>query len=53
MSNLTIINFALYVLGPMHEAKLTSVLLLVQIVSNALALFVRYHLAGYLYDIVK
>ena len=35
MSNFTIINYALYVLGPMHEATLTSVLLLFQVASSS------------------
>ena len=53
MSNLTIINYALYALGPMHEASLTSVLLLVQLACNGLALLVRYQLAGLFYDVVR
>ena len=53
VSNLTIINYALYVCGPMHEARLTSLLLIVQLVCNALALLVRYRLAGLFYDVVK
>jgi len=53
MSNLTIINYVLYVGGPMHEATLTTVLLLLQVVSNGLGLLVRYQLAGLFYDIVK
>jgi UDP-N-acetylglucosamine--dolichyl-phosphate N-acetylglucosaminephosphotransferase len=53
VSNLTIINYALYVLGPMHEARLTTVLLIFQVVCNGLALLVRYQLAGLFYDIVK
>ena len=53
LSNLTIINFALYALGPMHEARLTTVLLLLQLVCNAAALLVRYQLAGLFYEVVR
>lgn len=53
MSNLTIINYALHVCGPMHEARLTGVLLLVQVVCNTFALLVRYRLAGLFYEVVK
>jgi len=53
MSNLTIINFALYVCGPMHEARLTTLLLIIQALCNGLALMVRYQLAGLLYDVVR
>ena len=53
VSNFTIINYALYVLGPMHEATLTSVLLLFQVASSCLALFIRYKLASLFYDVVK
>ena len=51
LSNLTIINYALYVLGPMHEARLTTVLLLFQVVQRTRTV-VRYQLAG-LYEVVK
>ena len=53
LSNLTIINYVLYVFGPMHEARLTSVLLLFQVVCNGLALLVRYRLAGAFYEVVR
>jgi len=53
MSNMTIICYALYVLGPMHESSLTLVLLLLQVVCNIGALFVRYQLAGLFYDVVR
>ena len=52
ISNLTIINYALYKLGPMREDRLTAVLLAVQA-----ALRRRptrpYQLAGLLYDVVR
>ena len=53
VSNFTIINYALYVCGPMHEASLTALLLGVQVVCNVLALLVRYQLAGLFYDVVR
>ena len=53
LSNFTIINFVLFVAGPMHEKRLTVVLLLIQVFCNAFALFVRYQLAGLFYDVVR
>ena len=53
ISNLTIINYALYKLGPMREDRLTAVLLAVQAACSAAALLVRYQLAGLLYDVVR
>lgn len=53
MSNMTIINYALYVCGPMREDRLTLTLLAVQVCCSLLALVVRYQLAGVFYDIVK
>jgi len=53
MSNLTIINFVLYVCGPMHEARLTATLLGVQCAASLLAFAIRYPLAALLYDVVR
>ena len=53
MSNMTIICYALHVLGPMHESKLTLVLLLLQVLCNGAALLVRYQLAGVFYEVVR
>ena len=53
VSNLTIINYALFVFGPMHEATLTSVLLVFQATCSCVALVIRYQLAGVFYEIVK
>jgi len=53
MSNMTLICYALHVLGPTHESRLTLVLLLLQVVCNAGALLVRYQLAGLFYDVVR
>jgi UDP-N-acetylglucosamine--dolichyl-phosphate N-acetylglucosaminephosphotransferase len=53
MSNLTIINFVLYVCGPMREPRLTGTLLVVQLCASLLAFAIRYPLAALLYDVVK
>ena len=53
LSNLTIINYVLYVCGPMHEATLSATLLAIQAICNCAALLVRYKLAGLLYDVVR
>lgn len=49
-SNMTIINLALNMLGPMHEASLTIYLLIVQVCCSLLAFFIRYPLAWMVYD---
>ena len=53
MSNLTIINYVLWARGPMHEASLTTTLLLIQAACSALALLVRYRVASLFYDVVR
>jgi len=53
MSNLTLINYALFLLGPTHEARLTTLLLAFQAVCSVLGLLVRYQLASLLYDVVR
>ena len=53
MSNMTIINYALFALGPMREDRLTLTLLAVQGACSLLALLARYQLPGLFYDIVK
>lgn len=53
MSNMTIINWALHVCGPMREDRLTLALLGLQAACSALALLVRYQLAYLVYDVVK
>jgi len=45
INNLTLINFILYVCGPLHEQTLTVVLLLFQIVCSGIAFGIRYPLA--------
>ena len=53
ISNLTIINYLLFLTGPVHEQTLCVFLLTLQAVCSALALCVRYQLAGLLYDTVR
>ncbi|KAI0230084.1 UDP-N-acetylglucosamine--dolichyl-phosphate N-acetylglucosaminephosphotransferase [Lamellibrachia satsuma] len=49
-SNMTIINLALNILGPTHEASLTIYLLIVQVCCSLLAFFIRYPLARMVYE---
>ncbi|XP_066913004.1 UDP-N-acetylglucosamine--dolichyl-phosphate N-acetylglucosaminephosphotransferase-like isoform X1 [Clytia hemisphaerica] len=53
MSNLTLINFVIFVLGPMHEKRVTQVLMAIQVLGSCLAFFVRYQLARLFYDTIK
>ena len=50
--NLTILNAILAVTGPLHERTLTNVTLGVQVVCCALAFWVRFTMAGYVYETV-
>ncbi|KYM81248.1 UDP-N-acetylglucosamine--dolichyl-phosphate N-acetylglucosaminephosphotransferase, partial [Atta colombica] len=50
-NNLTLINFILIKTGPLREPKLTSVLLIIQIISSILAFVIRYPLASIFYDV--
>lgn len=52
MSNLTLINFVLYVFGPCREDQLCCRLLLLQVFSSALCFGLRFGLASYLFDVV-
>ena len=52
MSNLTLINYALHILGPMHEQTLVIVLLLCQVAASALAFVLRYGVSHYFYETV-
>lgn len=52
MSNLTLINFALYVLGPCREDTLCIRLLLLQIFSSTLCFVVRFGLASCIFEVV-
>jgi len=49
-NNLTILNFLLLRLGPMSEKQLVRVLMCVQVAGSVIAFFVRYGLAGLVYD---
>ena len=51
-SNLTIINLAIKMLGPVNEGALTKVLLAVQILCSIIALVIRYPLAKLFYDTI-
>jgi UDP-N-acetylglucosamine--dolichyl-phosphate N-acetylglucosaminephosphotransferase len=51
--NLTILNAILAVAGPLHERTLTQVLLAIQVVCCAFAFWVRYALAGKVFDVVR
>lgn len=49
-NNLTLINLVLLYLGPLHEAKLTTILILIQVICTILAFVIRYPLAYLFYD---
>lgn len=51
MNNLTIINLVLRFHGPMHERRLTCVLLGFQVVCSSVAFFIRYQGAKVFYDV--
>ncbi|XP_044748797.1 UDP-N-acetylglucosamine--dolichyl-phosphate N-acetylglucosaminephosphotransferase [Coccinella septempunctata] len=50
-NNFTIINLVLLYLGPMHEAKLTTILIVIQIFCTCIAFTIRYPLASIFYDL--
>jgi len=52
MNNLTLINFSLYVFGPMREDWLTICLLTQQLLGSMLAFLIRYKLAAVFYAVV-
>ncbi|KAB0798785.1 hypothetical protein PPYR_06665 [Photinus pyralis] len=49
-NNFTLINLILLICGPLHEAKLTTVLMILQICCTCLAFLIRYPLAYLFYD---
>jgi UDP-N-acetylglucosamine--dolichyl-phosphate N-acetylglucosaminephosphotransferase len=49
-TNLTILNFFLLRLGPMNEKRLVQVLMCSQVAGSVFAFFIRYGLAGLVYD---
>lgn len=49
-NNFTLINLVLLFMGPLHEAKLTSILIIIQILCTLLAFTIRYPMAYLFYD---
>lgn len=49
-NNFTLINLVLLFKGPLHEARLTTVLIYIQICCTCLAFVIRYPLAHLFYD---
>lgn len=49
-NNLTLINLVLLYVGPLHEAKLTTILISIQLFCTVLAFIIRYPLAYLFYD---
>lgn len=50
-NNFTLINLVLLLFGPLHEEKLTGVLITIQCLCTALAFVIRYPLASLFYDV--
>jgi UDP-N-acetylglucosamine--dolichyl-phosphate N-acetylglucosaminephosphotransferase len=50
-NNLTLINLVLLYFGPLHEARLTIILLCIQVLCSLLAFVIRYPLAWIFYDV--
>lgn len=50
-NNFTLINLVLLYTGPLHEAKLTSYLIAIQVACSVLALIIRYPFAWIFYDV--
>jgi len=50
MNNMTLINFIIYLFGPMHEQSITITLIIVQVFGSCLAFFIRYEVAKIFYD---
>ncbi|KAK9875735.1 hypothetical protein WA026_009532 [Henosepilachna vigintioctopunctata] len=50
-NNFTLINLVLLHFGPMHEAKLTTILVLIQVFCTGIAFIIRYPLATLFYDV--
>ena len=53
MNNLTLINFILFICGPLHEQTLTVVLLIIQIICSGIAFGIRYPLALMFYGKIE
>ena len=52
INNLTLINFCLKIFGPMHEKRLTILLLGIQVICSIGAFLVRFLMASLVYDVV-
>ncbi|XP_071806356.1 UDP-N-acetylglucosamine--dolichyl-phosphate N-acetylglucosaminephosphotransferase-like [Asterias amurensis] len=52
-NNFTIINFVLKLVGPTHEARLTTYMLIIQVFGSIVAFTIRYQLARVFYDVVE
>lgn len=50
-NNLTLINFAIRITGPIHEKRLTVLLLLFQVFCSAIAFTIRYPMVRVFYDV--
>ncbi|EEB20281.1 UDP-N-acetylglucosamine--dolichyl-phosphate N-acetylglucosaminephosphotransferase, putative [Pediculus humanus corporis] len=50
INNMTLINLLLVWMGPLHEAKLTTYLIIVQVICSCIAFTIRYPLAFLFYD---
>jgi len=50
VSNMTLINLVLMKIGPTHEARLTNILIALQVVCSLFAFFVRYYVATFFFD---
>lgn len=51
VNNLTLINFVIKVMGPLHERTLTIIIMGIQICGSVIAFIIRYHLVRFFYDI--
>lgn len=51
VNNLTLINFVIKLLGPLHEQTLTLIILFIQVCGSGVAFLIRYHLVRLFYDV--
>jgi len=51
VNNLTLLNFVLKILGPLHERTLTLIILGIQVCGSMVAFIIRYHLVRFFYDV--
>uniref|UniRef100_A0A672V2E0 UDP-N-acetylglucosamine--dolichyl-phosphate N-acetylglucosaminephosphotransferase n=1 Tax=Strigops habroptila TaxID=2489341 RepID=A0A672V2E0_STRHB len=50
-NNMTLINFVIKLIGPIHEQNLTLLLLLIQVLGSTIAFSIRYQLVRLFYDV--